>query len=431
MRAGQTKLLLLSPLILIIGTAVFVLVLRPRKENEWLSMTKRVEQLKSEAQAPRETQSALHSQAEPGNAWTEYQLALDDAATWGDTTDGALTQFLAGQVQVDGGRATQLVALHTKTLERLRRGSRRSHGRYYNEWDRPFTMKLPPIGASVSLGLLGSAQAKIWRDQGRLQEAADLLFDMTVFARDMSSVRPLWGDHISMSLYAQLVDQFRELIVADRITPRQLLEIGRKLEIVAQEFPTLRDVLAGETLGTQTSIVLQATPQEPVPPPLDFGSLKYRVDKAGDAVNDWWGLATDGSWRFWFSRRLMTLDAMDQRSSYLERVKSIDSSDYSSAKQETDKITAEAEASKNPLLRKVVPEYSKVLEQHREMLALIALLRAASAFLATGATIEVADPFGGSIHFRNHNGTIAFWSIGSNGTNDDGEAGDIRLEIAR
>jgi hypothetical protein len=415
---------------LIIGAVVLVLVLRPRKEDEWLSITERVEQLQSEVQTSKETQSALHAQSEPGNAWTDYQVALEDAATWGDTMDGAMAQFLEGRVQLDGGKAIEIVALHTKALDNLRRGSRRSHGQFFNEWDRPFTMKLPPIGASLSLGLLGSAQAKIWREQGRFQDSADLLFDMTVFARDMASARPLWGDHISMILYGQIVDQVRELILADGIKAQQLMEIGRKLEIVAGEVPTVRDIFASETLGTQTSIVAQATDQEQEPPP-DFGSLRYRVDKAGDAVNDWWDLATNGSWRFWFSRRLMTLDAFDERASYLERVQSIDSSDYSSAKQETDKITAEAEASKNPLLRKIVPTYSKVLVQHRETLARIALLRAAAALLATGSTVDVADPFGGNLQYKNHNERITIWSIGSDGENDDGGADDIALEFAR
>ena len=413
-RKAMIGIIAVAVLTVILLLAVLVM---PMDNARWNGMKNRVATLKLEAQSRNMSRPVLRGKAIPGNAWDEYNVAINLAFTFREGTNASyLTQFLLGDARADRVMVERLLAAHAGVIDHLRLGTQRSNGQYPYKWDDGPAAELPSLLSSRRITQLAIAQARIWVET-RPQDASDLLLDTSQFASDLATNGPLLSSLTGLAIYQTTLDELKNLVLSGKLNRQQLVNLAKELETADGNFPPL-----GPTFTNEAALT-------------GFG-----VDMTEEFVTtkQWLRLAKDGGWRYGLSPRRMALDAFEQRDSYAQRSHNIDSLPFDAATKEARAITAEADASGNPFLRESVPSLTKSLERHRDVHAHLLVLRAATIFLATGEMPQLPDPFGEHVSYSKEAGKLKIWSYGSDGKSQNGKGSwaagsgeDVVLEISR
>ena len=408
----------------IVGMAAVVVafltavLLIPVSAGRLEAMRSRVTKLKDEARSRNVSRPVMRGEAKPGNAWDEYNIALNESLDFKEDPNATnLAQFNERNATADRAMVERLLAAHPGVIDHLRRGAQRSDGQYPYQWERGPQAALPSLLASRRMTELAVAQARIWEESGRQKDAADLLLDASQFASDLATNGTLLSSLAGISAYSLTLDGLKNLVLSGKLSRQQLETLAKELEIADRNFPTLGPAFTNE--AALSGIVIDLPDGDP-------------------SIGDWLSLAKEGGWRYGLSSRQVALDAFEQRDSYAQRSHNIDKMSFDTATKEAKAITAEAEANGNPLVRGSVPSLPKALAVHRDALARLRLLRAATNFLATGEMPDLADPFGKTLSHAQKAGTLRIWSNGRDGENQNGlgnwsqAAGqDIVLEIVK
>jgi hypothetical protein len=411
-------------IIWIVGVAAVVvafliaILLIPVSSGRLEAMRSRVTKLKDEARSRNVSRPVLRGEATPGNAWDEYNIALNEARELKeDRIATNLTQFNARTETADRAMAERLLAAHPGVIDHLRRGAQRSDGQYPYQWERGSQAAIPSLLGSLRMTQLAVAQSRIWEESGRPKDAADLLLDASQFAGDLATNGTLLPGLAGLNAYSLTLDGLKSLVLSGKLSRQQLAALAGKLEIADRNFPALGPALMNEAA---------------------LSGIAIDVPDGQPSIRDWLFLAKEGGWRYGLSPQQIALDAFEQRDSYAQRSLNIDKMPFDDATKEAKAITAETEANGNPLVRMSVPSVPKALAVHREALARLRLLRAATTFLATGEIPELADPFGKTLSHAQEAGKLRIWSNGRDGENQNGlgnwnqVAGqDIVLEIVK
>jgi hypothetical protein len=407
----ESRKILLWILILVAAAGLVVsLAFGPVGVDTQEALAKHVDELKTGAGSLKTPRAVLTGTPEPGNAWDEYNVALNDTNAWrNDENGGIFVRYVKGDSRVDRLQVEELAAAHAEAFRHFRHGAHRSEGVYPYNWDQGAQMPLPSLRGSRRLAALAVFDAEIQADGGHAQEAVDILLDTSVFARDLAAGGPLLTHLIGLVVYSDSFDEFRRVILSGKLTKTQLADLGQKLETVDHDFPTLSSALFAETLGVGSTI-LQA-------------SEKGRLASL-DLAQQW-------GWRFTLNPGPAFLEAMEEKETYLHRAEEIEALNFVEAKK---RIEAASSSDARPLLP--VPDLFKSLVSHREALAHLRLLRAATAFLATGKAPVMADPFGENLLFKQEGNQAKIWSIGSDGVDQNGVGNwgghpDMVLEISK
>jgi hypothetical protein len=397
MRGGKGFFLLF--LFLALGSLLLAVVLWPSNNDKWTDRTRQIETMKREARARTLPHSSFHGELTPGNAWKDYDIALQDVAAWREDDTGFI-RYLQGEKQVDRAGVEELVAQRATLLEHLQRGARRSDGQFPYKWELGHRMPQPTPAAVQHFASLAVIQARILAEKGQTQQAADLLFDVTVLGRDVATNGPLTSNLVGLRVYASASDELRHLLLSGKLTQKQLIEVQRKLEIVIRDFPSLSGGFAGDMLLIDNAI------QE-----LADGGL-------GNA--EWRGFVKHGNWRLAVSPTGTGFQSIEEKDGYLRRFEKLENVDFATAKKEVAAIDRDVSSSKNELIRIAMPNATRVLTGHHYALTRLLLLQAAAGFLATGQTPTLRDPFGDKLLSEQNGGKAKFWSLGRDGTNQNG-----------
>jgi hypothetical protein len=385
---------------LVAGLALAAILLfvafMPMNSDRWEAVQARTAKLKLEAMTRKMPREVLTATPVPGNAWEEYDIAL--AATWPkEAVNGAIFyQFASGQPGVDGNLVKQMVAQQRPLLDHLRRGAQRSYGQYPYKWER--LDEMPSLLRSRMLANLAVAQARILRENGKPEASMDLLLDLTVFARDLSTNSPLLTNLIGMAVYITAAEGFRDLVVSGKLTQKQLARLAEKLEIVERDFPPHTAVISNELLSIGMGVLLQASGE--------YASLQTR--------------AKVGGWRYAAFPQTTILDAFEQSERFIQRFEKVDPANYAAAKREMDAVALETQNSPNPIVRESVPNMSRILVARLEALTTLRLVRAGALLGATGKVQALADPFGTKLLLKQEGPDLKIWSIGPDGKDDNG-----------
>ncbi len=399
MPSGGSKAFIWLFVVLVAVALLIALAFMPVGVDKREAMTKQIAELKTEASSRTQPRSVLRGTASPGNAWDEYNLALNDAAMWSDDENGGVfLRFAKGDNDVDRGKVERLAAEHALALDHVRLGAQRSGGPYPYDWDRGMQMALPSLLACRRLAYLAVAQAKLEADRGRSQDGVDVLLNTDVFARDLTANAPLLTYLIGLVVYSTTFDELHDLVLSGKLTQAQLADLAKKLETVDHDFPALSSSLSAETLV--------------------FGMALSKASEEG--LSGWFGVARQGGWRFALNPGSSMLETLEEKEEYMHRAEKLDQMNFADARKEIDLISAKAHASSNPIIRMSEPSLLKSTIAHRETLAHLRLLRAGTTFLATGETPTLADPFGGNLFYKQEARKWKVWSIGSDGTNQNG-----------
>jgi len=397
----------------IVVALLAVIYFAPTNDGRWAAMRRRMASSQDEAQERNVSRPVVRGKPIPGNAWDEYSLALNEAATF--TEDSNLIRFINGDPTADRAMVDRLLAAHKGIVDHISQGAQRSNGQYPYDWNSGSRMELPPLLFSRRAASLAIAQARVWKEAGRPQDAVALLLDVSQFSRDLAANGPLLSHLIGVSLYSTTFGELRDLLLSGKLNNKELSDLARMLEIVDGNFPALAPVMANEVaISVETDIY---------PAPSLSGSRN---------------LMKSSGWRYGFSSRKMVLDAFEKRDNYAQRSQNIDLVSFAEAMKEAKIVQAEVEASGNSILRQYGTNLPKVLANHRDTLSRLRLLRAATTLLATGEIPKLADPFGTDLLYRREPGKVKIWSVGSDGKNHEGRGSwklnsgpDLVLEISR
>jgi hypothetical protein len=160
--AGKKPYVLVFACLVLAGLLI-LLAFKMGDSRRWEAMTDRVGQLKIAARVRKVNRSVFGGEPIAGNAWEEYNIALEDAVLLAkeDQNGSIYYLFANGDTGVDRAKVRQLVAGHAKAIEHLRLGAKRSDGQYSYNWEMGPTMDSPSLLASRKLGNIALAQARI------------------------------------------------------------------------------------------------------------------------------------------------------------------------------------------------------------------------------------------------------------------------------
>jgi hypothetical protein len=402
--------------IAIVATVTVILLIAvlivPMDSGRWDGMRNRAATLKHEARSRNVSRPVLRGEAVSGNAWDEYNLAINQSlALKQDQNVTNLLQFNARDASADRAMVERLIAAHPGVIDHLRHGARRANGQYPYEWDRGIYATFPSILGFRTATRLAIAQARILEDNGRPQDAADLLIDVSQFASDFATNGVLLSSLVGLSAYSDTLDGLRNLILSGKLSRQELATLAKELEVADRNFPTLGPAFTNEAAN---------------------------IPEFEPSIKDRLLIAQEGGWRYGLSTRQVTLDAFELADSHAQRSLNIDKLPFDAARKEAQAITAEAKSSANPLVRQSEPDRSKTLETHRDVHTRLRLLRAATIFLYNGDMPELGDPFGNNLSYAKEGGKLRIWSNGPDGESQNGQgdwgrsaAPDIVLEIGR
>jgi hypothetical protein len=382
---------------LAVAAVLLLIAFMPTNGPRWEAASNRTAKLKLEATTRKVTRQVLRGKPIPGNAWEEYNIALNASWPAAAGTGTIFYQFASGQPGVDRDLVKQMVAQQMPLLDHLRLGAQRADGQYPYKWETED--EIPSLLRTRQLSNLAVAQARILTDSGKPQEAADLLLDVIVFGKDLTTNGPLLSNLIGVAVYQIALEQIRHLLSSGKLTQAQLVDLAGRLEIADREFPAPSSTVANTTLSLGMNVFRGSTAG------MD-GGLGQRL--------------RDGGWRYAMFPQTTLLDAFEENDAFVERIKKVDQSNFAAAQKELSAVAIEAVASSNAMVRDTVPGMVRSIQAHLEALAKLRLVRAETLFRATGRMPTIADPFGASLLSKEEAGGLKIWSIGYDGINDNG-----------
>jgi hypothetical protein len=393
---------------LALAAILLIVAFLPMDSSRSEAVRNRTDQLKREAFYRRTPREVLRGNPIPGNAWEEYNIAL--SAPWPkDAGNGSVFyMFGTGTPGVDGERVKQMVAEQQPLLEHLRLGSQRPEGQYPYKWKKG--EETPSLLGSRMLANLAIAQARILTEAGKPQEAADVLLDAIVFARNTATNGPEFTNFTGMAIYVNAFEGVRRLILSGKLSEKQLAELAKKLEAVERDFPPPSSMLSYEILNAGNRALASS-------------GWKYS--------EQWKARAEAGGWRYAAFPATTLLEAFEQSDAFIQRFKKTDQMSFAAAREEVHAISFEAMKSPNLIIRESMSDLSQILLTHRETLTTLRLVRAATLFLATGKMQAIPDPFGTNLFFKQEGGSMKIWSIGSNSRGVFVDMRPIVLEIPK
>jgi hypothetical protein len=118
------------PTIWIVAVALLTMVVligilfMPGTDGRWDAMRTRVAKLRDEARSRNVSRPVLRGEPIPGNAWDEYNIALNRALDFKEEGNGAkLNQFNNRDASADRAMVAQLIAAHPGVIDHLRLGA--------------------------------------------------------------------------------------------------------------------------------------------------------------------------------------------------------------------------------------------------------------------------------------------------------------------
>src|SRR5689334_817297 len=143
MQAGGNRTFIWLLVFMVLAALLFALVFPKSGVDSRQAMLDVVDRLKRDASSSGLPRSVLTGKPSTGNAWDEYNVALEDTVSWGnDENGGVFLRFARGDAHLQPAQVEQLVAEHGGSLDHLRLGAHQSDGKYPYDWDKGSAMAL-------------------------------------------------------------------------------------------------------------------------------------------------------------------------------------------------------------------------------------------------------------------------------------------------
>jgi len=406
--------IILGSLVLLL--LVFCIWLSGVGRRRWAAMEVRVREMLAEARARDSARPALRGTAVPGSAWLDYELAIQEAVKFKGSVS-ALGEYVSRGPKADRAKVEAVLRDHPAALEHLRRGAARSHGQYPYKWEDGFSQPIPGLLSSQNLANLAACRSRFLVEEGKPREAAELLLDTCLFAHDLGSNGVLIAEMIAVAIYSISFDELRDLILSGRLSPEDLAEVGRELELLDRFFLRNDQTMMNEAMSVGLGFI--------------------RMSETGNE-EEILGPGAGGGLKFALASHLVLADAFFTHLELMKRGGGSDDRPWAEVDRIGREIQDDMEHLKNPISKMMVPGLLGCSRTVRERRAQLRLLRIAAHYRATGEVLELDDPFGGKLLTSKAGDRLKLWSVGRDGADDGGtgewkpRAGkDIVLETDR
>jgi hypothetical protein len=372
--------------------------------RNWDLMKKRVDALAAEAASRDGRRSVLRGAVVAGNAWDEYSSALEVAQMLQDS--GAweiLFHFIERRPEVDRRQVEELLSSNTLALNHLRQGATRNDGQFPYEWQKGRESPDPKIGAPRALAYLAVAQARVWSETGRPEDAIDLLLDTSVFARDLSFNGTYASQAAGFITYFAALDEIRSVLQSNKLRRESLLRISKELETLDREFPPLGPILLNETLFDGITMMEIDAGRANEAQSIPLNPLTPRV-----------------------LGRIMYFHSFSAAAAAATSLQDSDRKPYATMVAEVEVAHRNLKASWNPLIHLYASNtqiFGRNSRYNCEVISLLRVLRTAAEYRALGQAPSLDDPFGEKLMQSNERGKLRIWSVGSDQKDDGGKGG--------
>lgn len=277
-----------------------------------------------------------------------------------------------------------------------------------------------PLKQLHDLAKLAVCRSRFLVEQGKLDDAVELLLDLCQIGHDLGRDGSLFAEMYGNAVCGQSLTELKDMVCSRKATPANLRQIDRELEILGDSFPKHETALLSE---------LEI-----------FGDilLKERFFSNYTDVNRPPRPSDLRSWRYGYSPRLMQSAAFEQEEAWMSRVKNADQGSWADEQSQWGEIQAEAKLTPNVVIQYFQLTGHGPCRVRRERLAQLRLLRTAAHYQVTGEILELDDPFGRKLQHSETFDALRIWSVGKNGTDDGGKGNwkgshpdDIVLEVSR
>lgn len=391
----------IGPVVLLLAAYVWVKVLESRR---WSEMEARVADLAKEAEDRDRTRAVLRGVPEEGNAWDDYEKAVQTLATkkLGPLEDAP--RYFYKRPGADRTKVELLIVQYSAELSSLRRGAGRAFARRELAWK---DGKRDYFGNPLHLVFyLAMCQARILSETARSREGAELLLDMAQVSGDLG--RNLSGNAASFSIDTQgwALDELKDIVLSGRLETKDLLQVDRELGILDQSLPRFGDASLNDVGG--------------------LGKFYLKQEEGGEYDGLTLLFTSMSSWRYGFSTRLASAEAFAEALDSMRRAADASEKRWPEARVILYSMDARLQGTKNPRLSGWSWIYVSNREVHYRLhRTKLRLLRSMTHHLATGEVLDLEDPFGDKLLSSSTNGVLSVWSVGIDGKDNQDLAGDI------
>src|ERR1041384_7652925 len=224
----------------------------------------------------------------PGNAWNDYQLAIDEVRKIASNAN-VLREYVSRAPKGDRAKVEAHLSAHGVALDHLRRGASRAYGRFPYRWEESST---PAFYWPQSLADFAVCRARFLAEEGRPREAAELVLDLCQFARDFGFNGVLFTEMIALSIYGAAFEDLRDLLFSGELSSEDLAEVEREMELVDQSFPPHALSLINDSVFSAYNMIkVDSNPSEYSDIPIllrPFGGIRRLL--FADSFDTWRGV---------------------------------------------------------------------------------------------------------------------------------------------
>lgn len=352
-------------------------------------MEEEVRRLHSETLARVDSRPPLHGEGLPGNAWTDYSLAL--AETWelrGESRN--FNEFWYNRLPADRSRLKKVIQDHPAIFDHLQKGAKRGSGAFPFLWEAGMKVKVPYEDDTELLGYVVACAVRSQAEEGKGNEAVLKLLDLLQFARDLSANSTAECVRRATRLWTVATLELKDLIFSEKYPRQDLSGLDHALEVLDRHFPSGGPILLNQTLGVGFELL---KPEHG----FQIGWLAHR--------------------RYVFSSRIAEAEAFEMLLAAARE-----------AAVKEDGPAAETRGHRGalflpyrPLVNQLANEVFRSRGALRANRVILRLLRIAVHYRATGEILELEDPYGDKLHHGLVGEDLRVWSVGPDGIDHDGD----------
>jgi hypothetical protein len=318
--------------------------------------------------------------AEPGFAWEDYRIALQDFEKV--PAPERLLTLTGPNPSGDLGWGRRLLAEHGAILDRLHRGACRDHvGRSFS-WERYGQAGYSPPGLSrhwPRLQFFSEWKARQLLEEGKPREAVAVLLDVCQWGRDIASegdIEPAGLGRVNGALHV-----LREFVISDRLDAPSLEDLTTALARLDSAYPPPEHAVDASVLSWEAQ--MRPDCEE------GFGWLRLIAISTVDRPWQWGELIARSQQRPWSEVQTLIAD-----------------------------LEQEAREGKHPVFRRSGIGVLSDGRFNREIRSQLRLVRIAAQWKASGEILDLEDPFGSRLQHTIKGDLLKVWSVGIRGSND-------------
>jgi hypothetical protein len=267
----------------------------------------------------------------------------------------------------------------------------------------PGRTALPALWKWETALRLAILKSRMLREEGKTAAAVEILLALGQFGRDLGTSGLAYSAHFTYRALEMPFGELTEMLREETLPAESIAAIDEGLIELDRMFPPSERMRKME-------LQLLAEIQTPVRNSGFTGVLL--------------------SWRFGFSPRLLVASIFESWENWLTRAIVADTRPWPEAQALLAQLRLEID--QTPFTRySMTSGYLSSASDVRAALAHLRILRTAAHFRATGAILDLDDPFGTKLLRRRDGARLKVWSLGLDGVDQSGGKEDIVLEVPR